>query len=67
MVGVWQDRSGDNIFCTSTASVRCVSVRYSGGEVGVFESAELACSEWALAPEVPGYAIFTDSFVFAYA
>jgi len=47
--------------------VRCETVRYSGGEVGVFESAELACSEWALAAEVPGYAISADSFVFAYA
>ena len=47
--------------------MRGVSGRYSGGEVGVFESAQLACPEWALAAEVPGYAIFADSVVFAYA
>ena len=55
VVGVWQDRSGDNIFGTSTALVRCVSGRYSGGEVGALEPAKLACPKWALAAEVRRY------------
>ena len=67
MVGVRQDRSGVDLLGTGTASMRGVSGRYSGGEVGVFESAQLACPEWALAAEVPGYAIFADCVVFAYA
>ena len=67
VVGVWQDRSGVNLFGTSTASVRCVSGRYSGGEVGALEPAQLACPEWALAAKVPGYAISPDCIVFAHA
>ena len=67
VVGVWQDRSGVNLFGTSTASVRCVPGRYSGGEVGALEPAKLACPDWALAAEVRGYATFPGCVVFAHA
>ena len=67
MVGVRHDRPGVDLLGTGTASMRCVSGRYSGGEVGALEPAKLARPKWALAAEVRGYATFPGCVVFAHA